>query len=483
MWGRRRSAIPESRAAQPLAACVAAVAFSACAPAAPQPPSLLLIVVDTLRADAVSCYGDVADTTPEIDALAREGLRYERAYAPAPWTLPSHATIFSGLGAEEHRVGMPGQGRLPEEVVTLAERLRSAGYQTAAFSENSVVSDPFQLLQGFDERRFSALRTDGSFEEIDASAEVDRWLARGDPGTPFFVFVNLLGPHQPYEIREENPFVPPGTPRSQLLQRSSRPNRLICGGLPGAHEIDVLHGLYLGDVHDADARLGRIVRALRERAGGSLITIVTSDHGEYFGEGRLLGHEFGLHEAVLRVPLVVHGLGQTDPAVIPEPVGLVDIAPSLLAWAGLELPSGLAGRPLPRGPGVAPGDRELVAFYSDATHWIPEEWQRSSDPFDLDESRQFCSESDRVWGGMAAILRPPEKFVWYERYPPALYDLRWDPLERSNQAPHNPQEVERFLARLAPRLRQADLAREGPGAASPFDPEAEKALRELGYIE
>jgi arylsulfatase A-like enzyme len=108
-------------------------------------PSFLVIVVDTLRRDAVSAYGSVAETTPEMDALAAEGLRFTRAFAPSPWTLPSHATIFSGRRIDQHGVGLPGGTLLGTEWPTLAQSLKELGYETAAFSENVIVSDVFQL--------------------------------------------------------------------------------------------------------------------------------------------------------------------------------------------------------------------------------------------------------------------------------------------------------------------------------------------------
>ncbi len=123
-------------------------------------PSILLLVVDTLRADAVAAYGKLQGTTPRLDGLASEGLLYRNAYASAPWTIPSHATLFTGLRPDEHRVAMPGQGTLPESFTTIAERLGEAGYQTAALSENMAVSDLFQLLQGFEFRKTQELYVD-----------------------------------------------------------------------------------------------------------------------------------------------------------------------------------------------------------------------------------------------------------------------------------------------------------------------------------
>jgi arylsulfatase A-like enzyme len=455
--------------------------------AADERPSILLIVIDTLRAGAVSAYGEVKGTTPEMDSLAREGLLYRNAHAPAPWTLPSHATLFSGLRVDQHRVGMPGRGQLPEAVLTLAEQLRAAGYETASFSENATVSDAFQLLQGFDHRVTSGIRPDGRWVSIDASEEVTRWLDVRESGLPLFVFVNLLDPHHPYEVRPENPFVPAGVSQAAIKARPERPNRLLCGGLPDPTQRKVLYGLYLGDVRAADAKAGKIVRAMRAKGGVTqLITVATSDHGEYFGEHELMGHEYGLHGAVLNVPLIVHGLKDVKPGVVTDTVGLVDIAPSILAWAGVEPGAELPGRTLPLDPGTGErSDRAIFSAYSDDLNalWIPEEWRRDNQPFDPDKVRQFCGASDPVWGGIATIVQYPFKFHWFERYEPALYDLSWDPDEKFNQARFKPELVKRFSERIEPYLRAAGLTGERPEDVKSVPEEAIRALEALGYLE
>jgi arylsulfatase A-like enzyme len=455
--------------------------------AADERPSILLIVVDTLRAGAVSAYGEVKGTTPEMDSLAGKGLLYRNAHAPAPWTLPSHATLFSGLRVDQHRVGMPGRSRLPEAVLTLAEQLRAAGYETASFSENGVVSDDFQLLQGFDHRVTSGIQPDGRWVDIDASEEVTRWLESRESGPPLFVFVNLMDPHQPYEVRPENPFVPAGVSQSAIKTRPERPNRLSCGGLPDPTQMQVLYGLYLGDVRTADAKAGRIVRAMRAKGGVTqLISVATSDHGEYFGENKLMGHEFGLHGVVLNVPLIVHGLKDVKPGVVTDTVGLVDIAPSILAWAGVEPGAELPGRTLPLEPGTGePSDRAIFAAYSDdpRSHWMPDEWKGENQTIDPIQIRQFCGASDPVWGGIAAIVQYPFKFHWFERYEPALYDLSWDPDEKFNQARFRPDLVKRFTERIEPHLRAAGLTGERSEDGKPVSEKAARALEALGYLE
>jgi arylsulfatase A-like enzyme len=302
---------------------------------------------------------------------------------------------------------------------------------------------------------------------------------------PLFVFVNVNDPHSPYQVREKNRFLPETVPRAQIQTRSLRPYRFLCGGLPGPKDLEIQHGLYHGDVHAADAKLGRIVRALRGvRGARPLLVVATSDHGEYFGEDRLMGHEFGLHQVVLRVPLIVHGLSSDAGEIRDETVKLVDIAPSILEWTGVQSATPLPGRVLPIGADApAPTDRTILAAFSDTKGWLPEKVRRFGKVYDRDANRQFCSKMDRVWGGMATVIRFPFKLRWWERYPPELYDLSWDASERSNQAGMHPELVEELTRELAPFLESTGLDREDASVPETVSDEAVEALRALGYVE
>lgn len=457
-------------------------------------PSFLLVVIDTLRVDAVSAYGSEPGTlTPALDALAREGLRYTRAYAPAPWTLPSHATLFTGVGPEEHGVGVGGHMVLPERFETLAERLAGAGYETIGFAENSLVVPAMGLAQGF--RNFVSegiavtLRRQGHEQvRLDVVQGVRSWSQERDPRKPFLVFVNLFDPHDPYEFHPEHDFLPPGTPpeRAERLGRGEPGEGVaefagICDRLPPPGEIEILRALYQGEVGAADAKLGRLVEVARAAAGsGPLVTLVTSDHGEHFGEHRLLGHEFSLRGSLVHVPLVVHGLADTEPAVIETPVSLADVVPSVLAWAGLEPPEDLAGRLLPRAPGSPAADRPLLATWSDEPLVAPEGWFSDEDRAGR---RRSCTDDDRVFGDMVSVIRFPYKLNWYARegVDPELYDLRWDEAERSDVSVHHAERVATMLGEVERDRRALEEVAERP--QEPLDPEVVQTLRALGYAE
>ncbi len=462
-------------------------------PADPR-PSILLVVVDTMRADAVSAYGAIEGTTPAFDALASAGLLYRRAYAPSPWTLPSHASLLTGFGPDRHGVGIAGRMGLRAELATLAEHLADAGYQTAGFSENPLISDLFGFEKGFE--RFSARTVEDAMNEenhpgssqFDIVDEVTAFAAKRDRERPFFVFVNLFDPHTPYLPREENRFVDPDVSVGDSWTPDDLKNAAyrICDRLPSAEDLKILHGLYLGDVAEADAKLGKIEAIARGAAGeGPLIVVATADHGEHFGEHRLLSHEFSVRAPVLHIPLVVHGVPDAPAGGIDLLVTLEDVAASVLDWAGVEIPPEFSGRPLPIRDSVSGrSDVDLVAVYSDATLKESSNGEGrlsfSEDAQNL--KRSNCWSRDRVYGDMVALTRWPFKLIWFEKYPAELYDLSWDPMERSDLADLRP-EISGPLIEEAQRLAaELGLAISERKIEAPSDAELE-ALRGLGYVE
>jgi arylsulfatase A-like enzyme len=463
-------------------ALIGSCALVACSQDTPEGPSFLLIVIDTLRADAVSAYGFVEGTTPTLDALAAEGTLYTNALAPSSWTVPSHATLFTGHGIDAHGVGVEGRVELPEKVETLAERFLAEGYVTGGISENMMVSPPFGMGQGF-----IFFRTDiGSLNLIsvrpfDIFQALDEWFDfLGD--LPYFLYLNIFDAHDPYVVRDENPYVPDGVDplRVRTVQErgalSIAASMGICDALPGKKDIDILRGLYLGEVRAADAKVARILEALRAR-GDAPITVVTSDHGEHFGEHGLLGHEFSVRRPALHVPLIVHG-APLAPGRVDAPVTLADVTASLLKWGGLPPDAEAAGRPLPAPGAPVDAGRPRVAMFGDAPMEHPAVLLDFHRPEEEARKRTGCRPEHGVYGNLYALEKPPYKLVELGELPPQLYDLRWDPDERSNIARFNEEivsalseELSVFRARVA--QSQADLP----------DPQALEILRSLGYLE
>ncbi len=473
------------------AGMAAALALALASCSAPDTrPSVLLFVFDTTRVDAVSAYGAVAGTTPELDRLASSGLRYQHAYANAPWTLPSHATLFTGLLPHQHGVGYRGV-RAPDSLVMLAERLRDAGYETAAFSENPFVSETFNMMQGFEtldndrgERPIADVR-DPAPGQYNVQELVAAWAQQRKRGRPFFLFVNVMNAHEPYPIRAENPFVPRGVDARALQGLNRKVHKRICAALPPPKQIEALKGLYLGGVAADDAKLRAVLGALRD-AGASqrLVTIVTADHGEHFGEHRLMEHNFSVREALLHVPLVISGAPGAAPAVIDQPVQLADVVPSVLRWVGAPVPADLPGRPLPTEASTTQVARDIVAEYTEPDNIAdaPDQpdWLREAHA-EIQATRSVCTAQDRVFGNMLALVRYPFKLIWFERYPAELYDLSSDPEERSDLSTARPELAAKMHAEVEALIAQA------PGAPAPapeatVPPEVRERLRALGYI-
>lgn len=455
-----------------------------------RPPSILLAVLDTTRVDAVSAYGGVRDTTPTTDALAAGGLRYTRAYTQAPWTLPAHATLFTGLLPNQHGVSWR-RTQAPDALRMLAEQLRDAGYETMGVSENPWVSAAFNMTQGFE--RFALVK--GFTLASDAPAEsasdalvgttIDAWLHERRADRPFLLFVNVLDAHMPYLVRAQNPFLPPGVSAAEARAVSQNPAGYLCSAEPHAPELAILRGLYLGGVAAADAKLGDLLARLH--AAGldrDLVTIVTADHGEHFGEHRLVGHQFSVHEALVHVPLVVHGLPGVPPAVIDTPVGLTDVVPTVLGLAGVPVPAGLAGRALPTTPGAAADTRALIAEEDDSDdEHASEEPEIARLLRDSNRAaRSGCSAGDPVFGEMRAILQYPLKLVWYARYPAELYDLSTDPHEERDLAAERPSVVAALSAEVARHTGGRAPIGAPAGADAPLPPDVRDRLRALGYV-
>jgi arylsulfatase A-like enzyme len=339
-----------------------------CGEAAPAPrPDVLLVVVDTLRADRLGAYGFPLPTSPNLDRFAADAVVFERAIAASASTVPSHASLMTSRFVREHSVGwVNGTTRL-EGVVTLAERFRTAGWATGAFVSNFVLRRASGLDAGFDvyDDAFSAAERNrpGFFERVapDTTARAKAWLgARGDE--PVFLFVHYQDPHGPY--------LPPAEwtgAFTALETEDAAPLPVLAGdddaggipryqALPGLDRLGQYARRYAGEIAYFDASFAQLLAALEAR-GRPNVVLVTADHGESFGEGGFyLNHGHATTPDQAHVPLLVRAPGLAA-GRRPDPVHHVDVAPTLLALAGLPVPAearGLAlgpflerGEPLP----------------------------------------------------------------------------------------------------------------------------------------
>ncbi len=319
------------------------------APAPPEPlaRNVLLLTVDTLRADALECYGGPAGSGRALCSLAEEGLRFHWAFSAAPYTAPSVASILTSQYPFEHGVRQSAGTLLRAEADTLAEAFRSAGYATAAFVSNPVLSLP-NMDQGFDtyDLEMSRRERNRDLGEREAEATTDAalaWLAQAGE-RPWFLWVHYQDPHGPYETPHPSAVADaPGELELNVLDNESGYGGIPAyQALPGLFTRRAYRERYDEEVRYLDEHVARLLEALPADTG----IVLTADHGEAFGEdGYFFAHGHGIGLDQVRVPMIVRAPGATA-AVRQTPVSGIDVAPTALALAGIEAPEGFRGRSL-----------------------------------------------------------------------------------------------------------------------------------------
>ncbi len=330
----------------------------------PDAPCLLLITVDTLRADALGCYGNPGGHTPQMDGLAASGVLFENAVTPMATTFPAHATMFTGLYPGAHGVRWNGDS-LVDEAETLAERLSAAGWETAAFVSFKAILHSGNLGQGFavqsDAKRTSGDATRPGHETLSMARA---WLEQPHD-RPFFLWVHLFEPHTPLPLRPwaaaqladyEGPFEEGCDVGQQAdFNHSMRKH----DGAYDADDAEAFRHIYHAAVREADALVGELLDMTTQAAGQrELLTVLVADHGEMTGDHDLLGHGSLLWEGVLHVPMIVHAPKRFVAGRRTTRVGLPDLAPTVFELLSLPAPDSLQGRsllPLLRGEKAGEG--------------------------------------------------------------------------------------------------------------------------------
>jgi arylsulfatase A-like enzyme/Tfp pilus assembly protein PilF len=401
---------------------------------APRARNLLLVSIDTLRADHLGSYGYAGAQTPRLDSLARSGLRFARATTVVPLTLPAHTSLLTGTFPAWHGVRDNGGFYVGDDQTTLAETLRDKGYRTGGFVSSFVLDGRWGIAQGFDtyfddfdlekfggQAGMDVIQRKGS-ETVDQAVA---WLG-ADRDRPFFAWVHLYDPHTPYEAAE--PY------------RSRFPATLA--------------GAYDAEIAVADAQVGRLLDAL-EVAGrlDDTVVVVTGDHGEMLGEHGEATHGFFIYEAATHIPVIVAGPGVPARAV-DDRIRIVDLMPTALELLGVPAPAAVQGvslMPLARG--------QRLSLIAQCESWYP-----------------------RYHYGWSELLSVQDERFHYIRAPrPELYDLQADPGElqdRSGDDAARLSALDRALETHLQRTASATAAK-GPQAV---DSETEEKLAALGYV-
>jgi arylsulfatase A-like enzyme len=317
-------------------------------------PNVLLVSIDSLRADRLGCYGHTRPTSPRIDRLAAAGARFAAAWSTTSWTLPAHVSMLTGRSLLGH--GVLGESRIPTQVPVLAELLGAAGYTTAAFVSAPYLSSRFGFARGFDlyddfsvpftPDRESRERAQATVSAPLLHPSVERWL-RSTAREPFFLFLHYFDVH--YDYSPPAPFDRMFDPdyAGPITGRNFHADRRIRAGMP-ARDLEHLLALYDGEIRFTDGYVGRVLDLLAELGhADDTIVVLTSDHGDEFFEHGDKGHHRTLYEEVLHVPLVVSFPGRLPAGrVVNEPVSIVDIVPTVLELAGLPTPAAVEGQSL-----------------------------------------------------------------------------------------------------------------------------------------
>lgn len=409
------------------------VAASSCGGTPARPAGIVLITLDTTRADHLGCYGDASASTPNLDAFSREAVRFDQAMTAVPTTLPSHATMFTGEYPPVHGVRYNGMFKLGEGSVTIAERLRDAGFATGAVPAAYPVYAKSGLAQGFDTYR--DLFSEPGAERLESAAErpasdvtrlgIETIRAAGQ--RPFFVWLHYYDAHYPYK---------PPFPFSSRFRE---------------HPYD-------GEIAYADAQLGLLFAALRaEGLWDRIVVVVAGDHGEGLYEHGERMHSQLAYETTLRVPLLVKAAGAKAGSVIAEPVSLADVAPTILDLAGLPIPAGLDGISLRSALRGQEPPRRALYFET------------------LSGSLSFG------WSPIEGIRRGKWKLI--RSSDPELFDLEADPAEANNvYATEGPVASDLSAAVDQARARWDASGTPAEATAAPLNSDALTRLASLGYV-
>lgn len=482
----------------PLLAYVVAVQFQSSGDPAVVPgaepegdrPNILLIVLDTARKSNLSLYGHSRETTPNIDRFAQGALVYENAFAIAPWTIPNHASMFTGQYACQHGATQESKLLAPE-AITLAELLRQEGYETAGIVNNVNVSKKRGFSQGFGyfldlwkdkkRRRFerNADVPEGDHGAFATKRALLKWYdGKRDPMQPWFVFLNYIEVHSPYKPATpyQEALAIPETPRGERIEKYDYVDYIGGKYQMSRAAFEAAEGLYDAELRYLDEQIGELLTALEMRGAlEDALIIITSDHGEMFGEHDLPGHQFTLYDTLLRVPLIVKFPGADAPTGRTDTqVELVDLFSTVLAIAGVEEPDHPELPIESRNFAAGAGRSALYAEYYRPLKYLKGFKEKFPD---LDRS---------PWDRRIRSVRTDRhKLIWSSDGRHELYDMLEDPEEQHDIAGQEPERT----TKLAQHVEQWLLARSG-GAGEPVlepEPEVSEAMKEelraLGYVE
>jgi arylsulfatase A-like enzyme len=477
-------------------------------------PNIIILIVDAVRAKHMSAYGYPVETTSHLDAFAADNVLFRRAFSPSTWTIPTHASMLSGLYLSQHRVENVEADRcFNEKIVTLPQALRSGGYRTAAFSQNMLFS-PAHHLGGFDQfyemgevllsrplSRFVQHMSAGSTGLRRKAARYVRkvmsprllldaafdWISAGGDRSPFFLMVNVTNAHYPWAL-----------PPDILLRRVGlNPKVLLDEDLvtlkpfefnSGKRRVSDAHRQTWRRFYDAalthvDREVGRFVHRLsRWKGWGETIFVVTADHGEGLGDYRdIVGHTLTLHDNIIHVPLIIRHPQYPKGMEVEGVVQTLDLYPSIVEWAELP-PDRFARAQMQRPPlskaMAAPHDCAGLAF-------AEEDYTDSYDLLEGLRSVNPAMDPKKYPRQQIAVHSATHKYIWFDDRPGEFYDMAADPQEEHDLTNGRTATEQAALTELQQAL---ETWRSGLEVFPPRSVDAEmdgvilERLRDLGYV-
>jgi arylsulfatase A-like enzyme/Flp pilus assembly protein TadD len=392
--------------------------------------NVVLISIDTCRADYLSCYGYPHKTTPNIDSVAQESILFRNVISPVPLTLPSHCSILTGTIPAYHGVHDNENDKLVESNVTLAEILRQNGFATGAVVSTFVLDSRFGLDQGFDSYNDEFEKRAGKDMVAErrggeANHFAINWLAE-HKNEKFFLFLHYFDPHHTY--------LPP-EPFASLYHDN----------------------LYAGEIAYTDYCIGQVIAELKTLGlYDSTLIVITGDHGEMLGEHGEPYHGYFIYQSAIKVPLIIKLPGQTESQKIKQAVGLIDIAPTICKMVGLKMPPQVQGK-------------DLSAYFYNKQEALPE--------------RHLYSEcmNPTQYNANSLLGVVTDRFKYIQTTRPELYDLLADPGETNNLIKQQPQQARMLQERLREILEQT-VGKNESDSKIELDEESRKRLESLGYV-
>jgi arylsulfatase A-like enzyme len=424
-------------------------------------PNVIFIIVDTLRADHVGCCGYKRDTTPNIDGLARQGILFDNAIVPAPWTLPSVGSILtcqypSVLGIRD-KIAV-----IDPRFATLAEMLKAKNYRTKGIVSHTLLSARLGLGKGFDNYDETASFGHGGVCSPQVTEKAMRFLGERHD-RPFFLFIHYFDPHYNYILHDKYNYYPSYKGRI----KSNHPILDLWRLRDTLSEDDIrfLIALYDSEIAFTDEHVGKVLDILKSRRlYENSIVIVTGDHGEEFMERGWIGHSITLYQELIRVPLVMKLPGH-KPNVIKAPVGLINLVPTVCSCLGLDVPEGLDGRTINLEVG---GSGAPEPVFSETFNPQPQR------PIPLKPI------------AFRSIVLGSRKLIYDQiNDSKQIFDLSADHLEKNNLSGQAGEQDNRIFSLLKKWMEHIEAKRNQPVAprdANVLTPEQRKQLESLGYL-